>query len=89
MTEEQKKELQNTLTQYGWHIPNIAVIPAGGLTKLCVPSDLRKPYSILTVSRLDIRKKIEWIIEAVAIAHRTIPNIFLDIYGKCRKVQRR
>ena len=86
-TEEQKNELQNTLTQYGCHIPSIAVIPAGGLTKLRVPSVFRKPYSILTVSRIDTRKKIEWIIEAVAIAHRTVPNIYLDIYGKCVDAQ--
>lgn len=57
-------------------------IPVGSLDELKYPTVNRKPYSILTASRLASEKHIDWIIEAVVKARETIPQLSMDIYGK-------
>ncbi len=42
----------------------------------------RRPYSVLTASRLASEKHIDWVIEAVVKARKTVPQLSLDIYGK-------
>ena len=37
---------------------------------------------MVSVSRINPRKKIEWIVKSVVKAHRKNPNIFIDIYGE-------
>ncbi len=81
-TERQKEELAEKLREYGCPVPEIAVIPAGGLQKLRYPEGERRPGSVLSVSRMDPRKKIEWIIRSVVKAHEKNPEIYLDIYGR-------
>ena len=54
----------------------------GSLEELKYPTVNRKPYSILTASRLASEKHIDWIIEAVAEAWKTVPQLSMDIYGK-------
>ena len=54
----------------------------GSLEELKYPTVNRKPYSILTASRLASEKHIDWIIEAVVKARQRIPQLTLDIYGK-------
>ncbi len=81
-TGRQKEELAEKLREYGCPVPEIAVIPAGGLQKLRYPEGERRPGSVLSVSRLDPRKKIEWIIRSVVKAHEKNPEIYLDIYGR-------
>ena len=81
-TQEQKEELIQKLQEYECIIPAIEVIPAGGIEYLRYPVNGRKPYSMLSVSRLDKRKKIEWIIKSVIKAHQVNQNISIDIFGK-------
>lgn len=81
-TEEQKKELTEKLLEYRCKVPKITVIPAGGIKKLKYPVGRRRPYSMLSVSRLAKRKKVEWILRAVIKAHRVNTSLSLDIYGQ-------
>lgn len=80
-TEEQKIELEKTFQKYNCVIPDIRVIPAGGIEYLHYSQSNRKKYSILTVSRIVEWKKIDWIIKSVVKAHKINPNISIDIYG--------
>ena len=80
-TGQQKEDLEGKLGQYHCGIPRIVVIPAGGADKLRYPDKERKRGSILSVSRIQAHKRIDWIIESVVMAHRTNPDISLDIYG--------
>ncbi len=80
-TKEQKRELIEILSEYQCNIPKIAVIPAGGIEKLRYSEMKRKPYSLISVSRIEQRKKIDWIIKSVIKAHQMNPNITIDIYG--------
>lgn len=81
-TEGQKRELLEKLQEYGCSIPKIVVIPAGGIDRLRYPDTGRKPYSLISVSRMDPRKKIEWIIKSVIKAYKRNANISLDLYGR-------
>lgn len=81
-TEEQKEELKERLEMYQCHVPKIEALFTGGLKELKLPDGERKSDSIITVSRLDARKKIDWIIMAVIKAHKRKSEIYLDIYGK-------
>ena len=80
-TQQQKEELAEKLSEYGRNIPDIKVIPAGGVDKLRQPDGEREPYSILSVSRIQTHKRIHWIIQSVIKAHQVNENISLDIYG--------
>lgn len=81
-TQEQKEELVAKLKAYQCIVPKIAVIPAGGVKELSYPVTKRHPYSLLTVSRLERQKKLEWVIKGVIKAHQINSDIFIDIYGK-------
>lgn len=81
-TDEQNKLLKEQFLKYNRAEPTVYTIPVGSLDELKYPADGRKPYSILTASRLASEKHIDWIIEAVAEARGTVPQISLDIYGK-------
>ena len=80
-TQQQKEELKEKLLEYDRAVPDIKVIPAGGVDKLHYPDGERKPYSILSVSRIQTHKRIHWIIEGVVRAHQVNDKISLDIYG--------
>lgn len=80
-TEEQRRELLKTLQKYGYFIPSVKVIPAGALEMLRYPTAPRRPYSLVTVSRLEEKKKVEWVVRSVIAAHKRNPNISLDVYG--------
>ncbi len=80
-TEEQKLDLIEKLQEFNCYVPTIEVIPVSGLEDLKYPVKERKSNSILTVSRITKRKKIDWIIQAVIKAHNMVPDISLDIYG--------
>lgn len=81
-TEEQKWELTEKLQEYGCRIPKVEVIPAGGIDRLRYSDTGRRFCSLLSVSRLNTRKKIDWIIRSVIKAYESNPNISLDIYGE-------
>lgn len=80
-TAEQKSELREKLMEYGQQVPEIAVIPAGGIQRLRYPDTERRPYSLIAVSRLARSKRVHEIIMSVIRAHKENPSIFLDIYG--------
>ncbi len=80
-TQEQKKELIEKLQEYKRSVPNVEVIPVAGIDKLRYPERERKRYSLITVSRINRRKKIDWIIRSVVRAHQKNSNISIDIYG--------
>lgn len=81
-TEAQRKLLLQQFKDY-WQIePNIVSIPVGSLEKLTYPEQNRKPYSLITASRLASEKHVDWIIESVIEAKKSIPDLTLDIYGK-------
>ena len=80
-TEEQKECLAGALQHYGFAVPDIRVIPVVGLKKLSYPLGKRKPKSMVSVSRLHGRKKIDWTIYTAIKAHEIDNEITLDIYG--------
>lgn len=80
-TEEQKEDLISKLKEYNCTVPDVRVIPAGGIEYLRYPEEKRKPCSLIAVSRIHPRKKLEWIIKSVISAHQRNQNILLDIYG--------
>lgn len=80
-TQEQKEDLTDKLREYGRSVPEIRVIPAGGVDKLRYPDAQRKPCSILSVSRIQMHKRIHWIIRSVIKAHQINDKITLDVYG--------
>ena len=80
-TQDQKVDLVLKYKEYNCHIPRIEVIPVCGLPDLKYPNENRIPYSLITVSRINARKNIKWIIKSVIKAKRTLPGITLDIYG--------
>ncbi|MCM1232516.1 MAG: glycosyltransferase [Butyrivibrio sp.] len=81
-TQEQKEELIKKLQEYRRCVPNVEVIPVAGIDRLRYPETERKKYSLITVSRINRRKRIDWIIKSVIKAHQKNPNIFIDIYGE-------
>ena len=81
-TDEQSKLLREQFIKYKGVEPTVYTIPVGSLDKLKYPMINRNPYSIITASRLATEKHIDWMIEAVVEAHKTIPQLKLDIYGK-------
>ena len=80
-TQRQKEELIAKLKEFKCSVPNVEVIPVSGLDQLRYSKQERKRHSLITVSRIDQRKKIDWIIKSIIKAHETNPNIFIDIYG--------
>lgn len=80
-SKEQKRELQLKLKDYECSQPEIYVIPASGLENLQYAKEDRKKNSLLTVSRLQERKRVDRVIRAVILAHRHLPQVTLDIYG--------
>lgn len=80
-TEEQRIDLIEKFQMYGCHKPRIEVIPVSGLMEVKYPQEKRKPYSLISVSRIDERKNILWMIKSVIEAQKILSEIVLDIYG--------
>ena len=80
-TDRQKEVLAAQFEKYTNHSPAIYTIPVGSLASL--PStDQRKPFSMITASRLATEKHIDWLVRAVVRAKEEIPELSFDIYGK-------
>lgn len=80
-TNKQKALLLHHFKHYKGISPEIFVIPVGSLDELKT-SAIRKPYSIITASRLAPEKHVDIILKAVVKVHDTFPEITLDIYGE-------
>lgn len=81
-TEDQRKLLIEQFEKYLKVTPNVYTIPVGALNELKYPNKARKPYSLITASRLATEKHVDWMVDAVATVHAEIPEITLDIYGR-------
>lgn len=81
-TDDQNKLLREQFSKYYGITPNVITIPVGSLPKLKYPDQNRKPYSLITASRLANEKHVDWLIEAVVAAKEQVADLTLDIYGK-------
>lgn len=81
-TERQKELLAEHFAKYRHEKPQIVAIPVGSLAKLNHPKGARRPYSLITASRLAAEKHIDRLIEAVVKAKATLPELTFDIYGE-------
>lgn len=80
-TQDQKRVLQQQFEKYKNLKPKIYTIPAGNISRLNNEQQ-RKPYSIITASRLANEKHVDWLIKAVVKAHKVNSDISFDIYGE-------
>ncbi|MBM7636164.1 accessory Sec system glycosyltransferase GtfA [Streptococcus saliviloxodontae] len=81
-TQRQKEVLEEQFKKYTPFRPAIYSIPVGSLDKLRRPLSSRKPFSMVTGSRLAGEKHIDWLVQAVIKAHRQLPQLTFDIYGE-------
>ena len=82
-TDLQKKLMEEQFLKYKGRKPQIYVIPVGSLKELKKPDFAsRKPFSLITASRLASEKHLDWAIRAVAKAKKALPKLSLDIYGE-------
>lgn len=81
-TEKQRTLLLEQFEKYLNVRPNVYTIPVGSLSKLRKPDGPRKKHSFITASRLATEKHVDWLVAAVVEAHKDVPDITLDIYGK-------
>ena len=80
-TQAQSDLMKAQFEKYYGIIPCIYTIPVGSLSELKYPKENRKPFSLITASRLASEKHIDWICEAVIQAKLEYPELSLDIYG--------
>ncbi len=81
-TDDQNRLVVEQFQKYIGKAPTVYTIPVGSLKELKYPTGARKPHSLITASRLATEKHVDWLVEAVAEARKTIPDITLDIYGQ-------
>ncbi|MBM7643450.1 accessory Sec system glycosyltransferase GtfA [Streptococcus loxodontisalivarius] len=80
-TEAQRQLMLEQFQQFKGIQPTIYTIPVGSLDELKGQNQTRKPFSLITASRLAAEKHVDWLVNAVALAHETLPNLTFDIYG--------
>lgn len=81
-TDAQTNLLKEQFAQYTNIKPKeILTIPVGSLDQLRHPEGERKPFGLITASRLASEKHIDWLIHSVVKAHEQLPEITFDIYG--------
>lgn len=80
-TQAQSDLMVQQFEKYYGMTPCIYTIPVGSLPELKYPSSTRKPYSLITASRLASEKHVDWICKAVIQARSEVPELSLDIYG--------
>lgn len=59
----------------------VGIIPDGKFLTPRIPMSDRKPHSMLVTARIASEKGIDKMIQALAIARKTIPDLTLDVYG--------
>lgn len=80
-TQLQKDSLKAYIQSKFDYQARVEVIPVGSSSLKDNSEERRKPYSLMTASRLDSRKRINWLIKAVVLAKKQIPQLQFDIYG--------
>ncbi|AND80391.1 accessory Sec system glycosyltransferase GtfA [Streptococcus pantholopis] len=81
-TEKQKSVLAEQFQQFTPYRPRLVSLPVGSISRLKSPKEPRKPFSLVTASRLVAEKQLEILIEATVQARQTLPDLSLDIYGQ-------
>lgn len=81
-TELQNQILSGQFEKYLGATPKITTIPVGSLHELKYPDKKRRPYSLITASRLASEKHLDWLVRAVVIAKQSLPELQFDIYGE-------
>lgn len=81
-TQVQNEILRSQFRRYKGVEPEVVTIPVGSIFELKKPEGNRRPHSLITASRLAAEKHIDWIIDAVVQARKTVPDLTLDICGK-------
>ncbi|WP_218653383.1 accessory Sec system glycosyltransferase GtfA [Streptococcus pluranimalium] len=80
-TDKQKELLAEHFKTYTNHQPRIVTIPVGSLPELHQPLQERRPFSMMTASRLATEKHVDWLVKAVIEAQKRLPELQFDIYG--------
>lgn len=81
-TDAQNQLLKKQFETYMHVSPTIYTVPVGSIAELRYPKTERKKHSVITASRLATEKHVDWIVEAVIRARKSVPDVTLDIYGK-------
>ncbi|MDG3143056.1 accessory Sec system glycosyltransferase GtfA [Streptococcus suis] len=81
-TKRQKEVVEAHFEKFTTMRPYVVDIPVGSLEHLSKPEVPRKPFSIVTASRLAVEKHIDWLTKAVIAAKEVLPELTLDIYGE-------
>lgn len=81
-TDLQNKVLREQFQKYYKFQPNILTVPVGSLSSLKKPNSSRKPFSMVTASRLASEKHIDWLVKAAIMAKKQVPELTFDIYGE-------
>ncbi|MBM0868230.1 accessory Sec system glycosylation protein GtfA [Staphylococcus auricularis] len=81
-TERQNQIMREQFEQYYGYVPPIYTIPVGSLHQLTKPKAERKPYSMVSASRLASEKHIDWLVRAAILAKKEVPELTFDIYGE-------
>ena len=80
-TERQRSIMLDQFNKYTPFTPHIVAIPVGSVDKLRKPEGERKPFSIITASRLANEKHVDWLAKAVVKAKESLPQVNFDIFG--------
>lgn len=81
-TTKQRQILEAQFAEYYGTDVKVYDIAVGSLESLVHNTGNRRPYSLVTASRLADEKHIDWIVKAVVAAQKNCPELTLDIYGK-------
>lgn len=87
-TDAQSNLLRKQLKKYRGVDAKVATIPVMGLEELKVFRKPRKKHSLISVGRLAVEKRMDWVIDAVVEAKKHVPDLTLDIYGEGEEEER-
>ncbi len=81
-TDVQSRFLKEQFQHYKGIDCKVETIPVAYLNKIHKPRKARKKYSLMTAGRFEADKRTSWMIKAVVMARKEIPELTLDIYGE-------
>lgn len=81
-TDLQKQKFTETVYKVSGVRPNVQVIPVGSVDLKEPSHHQRKHFSMMTASRLQARKRVDWLIRAAILAKKDIPQLEFSIYGR-------
>ncbi|MDO5376310.1 MAG: accessory Sec system glycosyltransferase GtfA [Staphylococcus rostri] len=81
-TDRQNEILTAQFQKYNGVTPKIVTIPVGSVHELKYPEKKRRPYSMISASRLASEKHIDWLVRAAILAKKSVPELQFDIYGE-------